>query len=167
MDITCIPMPGAAFTWWLSITMGINFCIEALEAVMVRYGTPEILNINHGSSFICEAFTEWLKEYGIAINMDGKGCWRDNVFIEQLWESIKDEEVCLHTCDSVGYAGNVLERSPCTTTTTGRSGRRAGSRQAEMTHGREGEGACACETGVRSAPERLRACERPVSASIR
>ncbi len=74
------------------------------------YGTPEIFNTDQGSQFTGMEFTELLKEKGIAISMDGRGCWRDNVFVERLWKSIKYEEVYLHAYDSVSEARRGLER---------------------------------------------------------
>ena len=74
------------------------------------YGTPEIFNTDQGSQFTSIEFTELLKGKGIAISMDGRGCWHDNVFVERLWKSIKYEEVYLHAYDSVSEARRGLER---------------------------------------------------------
>ncbi len=71
------------------------FCIEALEDAMLRHGRPEIFNTDQGSQFTSFAFTDVLKNAGIAISMDGRGAWRDNVFIERLWRTIKYEEIYL------------------------------------------------------------------------
>jgi putative transposase len=65
------------------------------------HGVHEIVNTNQGSQFTSQAFTGLLKEHGIRISMDGKGSWRDNVFIERLWRSVKYEKVYLHACDTV------------------------------------------------------------------
>jgi putative transposase len=81
--------------WRLSNTMDTGFCIDALEEAIRRYGTPEIFNTDQGSQFTSEAFTGKLSAYGIKISMDGKGRWRDNVFVERLWRSLKYEEVYL------------------------------------------------------------------------
>ncbi len=80
----------------LSITMETAFCIEAVEEALRRYGRPEIFNPDQGSQFTSVDFTSVLKKAGIEISMDGKGTWRDNVFVERLWRSIKYEEIYLH-----------------------------------------------------------------------
>ena len=124
MDITYIPMARGfvylaavidwhsrrVLAWRVSITMDANFCIEAVEEAIARYGAPEILNTDQGSQFTSQAFTGLLKQHGIAISMDGKGCWRDNVFIERLWKSVKYEEVYLRAYDSVSHAKASLSR---------------------------------------------------------
>lgn len=81
--------------WRLSNTLTTDFCIEALEEAIAQYGAPEIFNSDQGSQFTDEDFTDVLKKHGIAISMDGRGRWRDNVFIERFWRSIKYEEVYL------------------------------------------------------------------------
>ena len=74
----------------LSNMLTADFCIDGVQEAMQRYGTPEIFNTDQGSSqFTSSDFTRLLKDNGIAISMDGKGCWRDNVFVERLWKSIK------------------------------------------------------------------------------
>ena len=90
--------------------MDADFCIEAVEEAIARHGAPEILNTDQGSQFTSQAFTGLLKQHGIAISMDGKGCWRDNVFIGRLWKSVKDEEVYLRAYDSVSHAKASLSR---------------------------------------------------------
>ena len=90
--------------WRLSITMEAAFCVQALEVALARHGKPEILNSDQGSQFTGCAFTAVLAGNGIAISMDGKGAWRDNVFVERLWRSIKYEEVYLRADDSVSEA---------------------------------------------------------------
>jgi putative transposase len=90
--------------WKLSITMDTSFCIEALDEALSKRGKPEIFNTDQGSQFTSEAFTGRLKEEGIAISMDGKGRWCDNVFIERFWKSIKYEHVYLHAYESVQEA---------------------------------------------------------------
>jgi putative transposase len=87
--------------WKLSITMDTSFCIEALDEALSKHGKPEIFNTDQGSQFTSEAFTGRLKEEGIAISMDGKGRWCDNVFVERFWKSIKYEHVYLHAYESV------------------------------------------------------------------
>ena len=118
MDITYIPMARgfvhltAVVDWFsrrvlasrLSITLEAAFCIEALEEALARYGRPEIFNTDQGSQFTSTAFTEVLLKNEIAISMDGKRAWRDNVFVERLWRSIKYEEVYLKAYDSVSEA---------------------------------------------------------------
>lgn len=118
MDITYIPMARgfiylAAVVDWstrrvlshrLSITMEADFCIEALEEALARYGRPEIFNTDQGSQFTSADFIGVLTDNKIAISMDGKGAWRDNVFVERLWKSVKYEEVYLHAYDSVTQA---------------------------------------------------------------
>lgn len=88
----------------ISISMETTFCLDALEEALERYGRPEIFNTDQGSQFTSEKFTEALKNNGIKISMDGKGCWRDNVFVERIWRSIKYEEVYLQAYDSVSAA---------------------------------------------------------------
>jgi putative transposase len=118
MDITYIPMARGfiylaavvdwfsrrVLAWKLSITMDVSFCIEALEEALSRNEKPEIFNTDQGSQFTSEAFTGRLKEEGIRISMDGKGRWRDNVFVERVWKSIKYEEVYLHAYETVTEA---------------------------------------------------------------
>ena len=118
MDITYIPMARGfvylavvldwfsrrVLSWRLSITMEAAFCIEALEEALARHGKPDIFNTDQGSQFTGAAFTGVLIKNGIAISMDGKGAWRDNVFVERLWRSVKYEEVYLHAYDSVSQA---------------------------------------------------------------
>jgi putative transposase len=96
--------------WRLSITMDTSFCIEALDEALSKNEKPEIFNTDQGSQFTSEAFTWQLKENGIAISMDGKGRWRDNVFVERIWKSIKYEEVYLHAYASVTEARQSIGR---------------------------------------------------------
>ena len=81
--------------------MDVHFCLEAVEEAIERYGTPEIMNTDQGSQFTSQAFTGLLKEHDIKISMDGKGSWRDNVFIERLWRSVKYEDIYLRAYGSV------------------------------------------------------------------
>ena len=90
--------------WRVSITLGVAFCLEALEEALARHGRPEIFNTDQGAQFTSHDFTDVLLKAGIAISMDGKGSWRDNVFVERLWRSIKYEEVYLRAYDTVGEA---------------------------------------------------------------
>ena len=115
MDITYIPMAKGfvylavvldwfsrrVLSWRVSITMEASFCVEALEDALARHGRPEIFNTDQGSQFTGAAFTGVLIKNDIAISMDGKGAWRDNVFVERLWRTVKYEEVYLHAYDSV------------------------------------------------------------------
>ena len=118
MDVTYIPMArgfvflAAVLDWHsrrvlahrVSITMEADFCIEALTEAIARYGAPEIVNTDQGSQFTSAAFVNELMKHGIAISMDGRGQWRDNVFVERLWKSVKYEEVYLKAYDSVSAA---------------------------------------------------------------
>jgi putative transposase len=118
MDITYTPMAHGfvylaavvdwfsrrVLAWKLSITMETSFCIETLEEALSMNEKPEIFNTDQGSQFTSEAFTEQLKKNGIDISMDGNGRWRDNVFVERVWKSIKYEEVYLHAYQSVSQA---------------------------------------------------------------
>jgi putative transposase len=124
MDITYIPMARGfgylaavmdwstrrVLAWRLSITMEVDFCIEAVEEALATYGRPEIFNTDQGSQFTSAAFTGLLLDNKIAISMDGRGSWRDNVFVERLWRSVKYEEVYLRAYDSVGDARASLGR---------------------------------------------------------
>jgi len=91
-------------SWRVSITMEAAFCVETLEDALARHGKPEIFNTDQGSQFTGAAFTGVLIKNGIAISMDGKGAWRDNVFVERLWRSVKYEEVYLRAYGSVSEA---------------------------------------------------------------
>jgi putative transposase len=118
MDITYIPMARGfvylaavvdwfsrrVLAWRVSITMEVAFCLEAVEEALAKHGKPEIFNTDQGSQFTSADFTGLLLDNAIAISMDGKGAWRDNVFVERLWRSVKYEEVYLRAYDSVGEA---------------------------------------------------------------
>ena len=124
MDITYIPMARGfvylavvldwfsrrVLSWRLSITMEASFCIAALEDALARHGKPEIFNTDQGSQFTGAAFTGALTDRGITISMDGKGAWRDNVFVERLWRSVKYEEVYLRAYDNVCEARSSIGR---------------------------------------------------------
>ncbi len=117
-DITYIPMKRGfvylvaivdwfsrrVLSWRLSITLEVDFCISALEEALFRYGKPDIFNTDQGSQFTSIAFTNVLKEAGVDISMDGKGAWRDNVFVERLWRTIKYEEIYLYAYENVPEA---------------------------------------------------------------
>jgi len=94
----------------LSITMEAAFCVEALEEALAKHGKPEIFNTDQGSQFTSADFTGVLLDAKVAISMDGKGAWRDNVFVERLWRSVKYEEVYLHAYDSVVEAKASIAR---------------------------------------------------------
>src|SRR3954466_16070015 len=97
-------------SWRVSITMEAAFCVETLEEALAKHGKPEIFNTDQGSQFTGAAFTGLLIKNGIAISMDGKGAWRDNVFVERLWRSVKYEEVYLRAYDSVSEARTSIGR---------------------------------------------------------
>jgi putative transposase len=84
--------------------LGADFCVEALEEALDRYGRPEIFNTDQGSQFTSEDFISTLKEHGITISMDGKGRCMDNIFVERLWRSLKYEEVYLNAYATVAEA---------------------------------------------------------------
>src|SRR5205809_2232537 len=124
MDLTYVPMARGfvylavvidwfsrrVLAWRLSITMEAAFCVEALEDALARHGKPDIFNTDQGSQFTGQAFTGVLSNNDIAISMDGKGAWRDNVFVERLWRSVKYEEVYLRAYDIFLYAGSSIGR---------------------------------------------------------
>ena len=90
--------------WRVLITMDTAFCVEALEEALSMNEKPEIFNTDQGAQFTSETFTGRLKREGIRLSMDGRGRWRDNVFVERIWRSIKYEEVYLHAYASVAEA---------------------------------------------------------------
>jgi len=94
----------------VSITLDTEFCIQAVEEAITKHGTPEIFNTDQGSQFTSQAFTDGLAGRGIRISMDGKGAWRDNVFVERLWRTIKHDEVYLKAYESVSHARASLAR---------------------------------------------------------
>lgn len=113
-DITYIPMAKGfmylvaiidwysrrVLSWRVSNTLDTGFCIEALEEALQRFGAPQIFNTDQGAQFTSEAFTAVLRQHGVAISMDGKGRWMDNVFVERLWRSVKYEDVYLHAYET-------------------------------------------------------------------
>jgi len=90
--------------WRLSITMDVQFCLNAVEDAVLQYGKPDIMNTNQCSQFICHAFTEFFQAQGIRLSKDGEGACRDNIFVERLWRSVKYEQVYLHAYESVSAA---------------------------------------------------------------
>jgi putative transposase len=123
-DITYIPMAKGfiyltvimdwysrkVLSWRLSNSMDSSFCIDALEEAIHRYGKPDIFNTDQGSQFTSDAFIKVLKDNDIRISMDGKGAWRDNVFVERLWRSVKYEEVYLNAYESMADAKQSLKQ---------------------------------------------------------
>ena len=117
-DITYLPMAKGflylvaimdwhsrkVLSWRLSNTMDDYFCLEALNEALQCYGKPEIFNTDQGAQFTSMDFTDILKQHDIAISMDGKGRWMDNIFIERLWRSLKYEEVYLKAYQGVAEA---------------------------------------------------------------
>ena len=124
MDISYIPMARGfvylaavidwftrrVLSWRVSITMEVDFCLAAVEEALGKHGRPEIFNTDQGRQFTSAAFTGLLADNAIAISMDGRGSWRDNVFVERLWRSVKYEEVYLRAYDSVAEARASLGR---------------------------------------------------------
>ena len=124
MDITYVPMARGfvylvavvdwfsrkVLAWRLSMTLETEPCVEALSEALARHGRPEIMNTDQGSQFTSVAFLTALQNAKIAISMDGKGAWRDNVFVERLWRTIKYEEVYLRAYRRVSEARRGLDR---------------------------------------------------------
>ena len=94
--------------WRVSITMEVDFCLEAFEEALARHGKPAIFNTDQGSQFTSAAFTGLLLDNGITISMDGRVSWRDNVFVERLWRSVKYEEVYLRVYETVAEARRLI-----------------------------------------------------------
>jgi putative transposase len=123
-DVTYIPMESGfiyltvimdwfsrkVLSWRLSNSLEGSFCVDALEEAIYRYGTPGIFNTDQGSQYTSESFTQVLKDNNIDISMDGKGAWRDNVFVERLWRSVKYEEVYLNAYESMAEARQSLKQ---------------------------------------------------------
>ena len=124
MDITYIPLARGfvhlaavldwfsrrVLSWRVSITLEVDFCLDAVEEALARHGRPEIFNTGQGSQFTSAGFTGLLLGNAIAVSMDGRGAWRDNVFVERLWRSVKYEEVYLRAYGSVGEARASIDR---------------------------------------------------------
>ena|SRR5579863_2717964 len=123
-DITYIPMRRGflyliaaldlfsrkVLSWRLSNSLTTDFCTDAIEEAIARYGRPIIFNSDQGCQFTDMTFTELLKSQGIAISMDGKGAWRDNVFVERFWKSLKYEEVYLRAYEVASEAKRYIGR---------------------------------------------------------
>lgn len=113
-DITYIPMQKGfmyliaimdwatrkVLSWRLSNTLDTRFCVEALKEALFKYGAPEIFNTDQGCQFTSEAFTSVLKTWNVKISMDGKGRFKDNIFIERLWRTLKYERIYLRTYET-------------------------------------------------------------------
>ena len=124
MDTTYIPMHQGfvylsavldwatrrVLAWRLSNTLTADPCIDALEEAIMKYGSPEIMNTDQGSPFTSSAFIALLQEHSIQVSMDSKGCWRDNVFVERLWKSVKYKEIDLHGYETVSEVRQALAR---------------------------------------------------------
>lgn len=92
----------------VSITMEADFCVEALREAAARWGAPSVVNTDQGSQFSSNDFVAEVKRMGALHSMDGKGCWRDNLFVDRLWRSVKYEDVYLKAYDSVSAARHSL-----------------------------------------------------------
>jgi Transposase and inactivated derivatives len=124
MDTTYIPMRRGfvyltavldwatrkVLAWRLSNSLTPDACVDALEEAILKYGVPEIMNTDQGSQFTSAAFISILNQHHIRISMDGKGCWKDNVFVERLWRTVKYEEIYLHGYDTVSEVKQALKR---------------------------------------------------------
>jgi putative transposase len=123
-DITYIRLPGGfvyltaimdwhsryVLSWEVSVTMEDDFCVNALESAIRRYGRPDIFNTDQGAQYTGKDFTGVLTKHGIRISMDGKGRAMDNIFIERLWRSVKYEEIYLHEYQNVKELIKALKR---------------------------------------------------------
>jgi len=123
-DVTYIPMEKGfiyltvildwysrkVLSWRLSNSLESSFCVDALEDAIHRYGKPAIFNTDQGSQYTSDAFIQVLKNNDIDISMDGKGAWRDNVFVERLWRSVKYEEVYLTAYESMADAKHSMKK---------------------------------------------------------
>jgi putative transposase len=123
-DITYIPMNRGfmylvavmdwhsrkVLSWRLSNTLDTDFCLEALQEAIDRYGSPEIFNTDQGAQFTSEAFTGLLKAHGISISMDGRGRVQDNIFIERLWWTLKYHYLYLFSFDNGSELRQGLQR---------------------------------------------------------
>ena len=100
--------PGAGLR--RSNTLTTDFCLDAVQEAITRSGPPAIFNTDQGCQFTSLEFTGLLKDQDIQISMEGKGCWRDHVFVERLWRSVTYEEVYLHACETVSAAQQGVAR---------------------------------------------------------
>lgn len=123
-DVTYLPMASGflyltvmmdwysrkVLSWRVSNSLDASFCVDALEEAICRYGVPIIFNTDQGSQYTSEDFTTVLKNRSVEISMDGKGAWKDNVFVERLWRSVKYEEVYLNAYESASEAKQSLAK---------------------------------------------------------
>ena len=124
MDITYVPIARGfvylaavidwfsrkVLAWRVSITLTADFCVEALQEALARHGSPDIFNTDQGSQFTSADFIAVLKAAEVAISMDGRGAWLDNVFVERLWRTVKYEEVYLRAYETVSEARSSIGR---------------------------------------------------------
>ena len=96
--------------WRVSVTMDVEFILDALEEALETYGCPTIMNTDQGSQYTSDKFIQALKERDIQISMDGKGAWRDNIFVERLWRSVKYEDIYLHAYETPRAVKQGLQR---------------------------------------------------------
>ena len=99
-----IGMYDSSYTRRVAITLEATHAREVIEQAFARYGAPEIVNTDQGSQFTAEEFTRVVLAKGCKLSMDGRGAWRDNVFVERLWRSVKYERVYLKAYDSASAA---------------------------------------------------------------
>ena len=99
-----------ALAWKVAITLEACHATEILEQAFARFGVPEIINADQGSQFTANTFTEVVLSRGCKLSMDGRGAWRDNVFVERLWRTVKYEEVYLKAYESVSHAKESIEK---------------------------------------------------------
>jgi putative transposase len=171
-DITYVPMARGfvylvaivdwfsrrVLAWRLSITLSADFCVEALEEAIARHGKPEIFNTDQGSQFTSTDFTKVLKTAEIAISMDGKGAWRDNVFVERLWRTVKYEEVYLRAYTGVAQPAPRSAGISASTTARGRIHRLAGKPPIRPTSTWRRQSRRQPETGGRATQKHSRRC---------
>lgn len=96
--------------WRVSVTMDVEFIMDALEEALETYGCPTIMNTDQGSQYTSARFIQALQEQGIQVSMDGKGAWRDNIFVERLWRSVKYEDIYLHAYETPNEVKQGLKR---------------------------------------------------------
>lgn len=96
--------------WRVSVTMDVEFIMDALEEALETYGCPAIMNTDQGSQYTSARFIQALQDQGIQVSMDGKGAWRDNIFVERLWRSVKYEDIYLHAYETPNEVKQGLKR---------------------------------------------------------
>ena len=107
------PSGRKALAHWLSNTLDLSFCVEAMQKAIARCSAPKVFNTDQGAQFTSEAFTGVLKAHGVRISMDGKGRWLGNVYVERLWRSLKQEEVYRCACETVSEARKEIAEYLC------------------------------------------------------